>query len=335
MPSRRSVIEQTTLQARADWWRYTVTQEKAIFDMLSESADRLILKINAVSRAGKIPPARLGYLLDNVQSEMRALRPKLAGQISRGMSRSVDMGMSQAYLVADKTAQKGFKVGIGSSYITDKGTVVRSNIGKERYADSAWAKINADAMNALIRFKPQALIFSNRVWNVTFATQRALFNEIQLAVLQGTSPATLSRTIRGFLSQPNKLFRRVRKDGKLVLSRSARAFTPGQGVYRSSFKNAMRLTRTELARAYHEGTIRYGLQKSFIDGFIWRTASGEPCPICSDLDGVYFPKEDVPGIPHPSCFCYLENHYTDQEVPASAEKDLKADTEADIFPAIP
>ena len=39
-------------------------------------------------------------------------------------------------------------------------------------------------------------------------------------------------------------------DGKLALSKNAKAFHPGQGVYRSSYKNAMRLTRTETNAAY-------------------------------------------------------------------------------------
>ena len=39
-------------------------------------------------------------------------------------------------------------------------------------------------------------------------------------------------------------------DGKLALSKNAKAFHPGQGVYRSSYKNAMRLTLTETNAAY-------------------------------------------------------------------------------------
>lgn len=43
-----------------------------------------------------------------------------------------------------------------------------------------------------------------------------------------------------------RLYRRVRgADGKLHLSKAAKAYHPSQGVYRSSYKNAMRLTRTE------------------------------------------------------------------------------------------
>jgi hypothetical protein len=39
-------------------------------------------------------------------------------------------------------------------------------------------------------------------------------------------------------------------DGKLDLSKNAKAFHPGKGAYRSSYKNAMRLTRTETNASY-------------------------------------------------------------------------------------
>jgi len=104
------------------------------------------------------------------------------------------------------------------------------------------------------------------------------------------------------------LFRRVRVNGKLVLSEPAKAYTPGRGVYRSAYKNAMRLARTEMARAYSEGTIRYGQSKDWIDGWIWRNGGPAEDIPCQE-DGTFFPKSDPPTIPvHPNCMCFLELH---------------------------
>ena len=56
----------------------------------------------------------------------------------------------------------------------------------------------------------------------------------------------LSRDVRRYLRNPDKLFRRVRdKHGNLRLSKAAKAYHPGRGVYRSSYRNALRLTATE------------------------------------------------------------------------------------------
>jgi hypothetical protein len=134
--------------------------------------------------------------------------------------------------------------------------------------------------------------------------------QVNHAVLMCRSAAGLSRDIRPALVEPYKLFRRVRgKDGKLRLSKAAKAYRPGRGVYRSSYANALRLSRTEMARAFTEGQIRHARAKSWVDGVIFRNGNAEACPICSDLDTAYFKVEDAPQIPiHPNCMCYLENH---------------------------
>ena len=82
---------------------------------------------------------------------------------------------------------------------------------------------------------------------------------------------------------------------------------PGVGVSRSAYKNALRVSRTELARAYNEGTVRYGKEKAWIKGWISRVTSGNPAPYDASVDGQFFPKDDPPPIPyHPNCVCYAE-----------------------------
>ncbi len=76
---------------------------------------------------------------------------------------------------------------------------------------------------------------------------------LDLGIGDGKSGAALARELEQYLREPDRLFRRVRdKHGQLVLSKAAQAYHPGQGVYRSSVKNAQRLTRTENNNAYHE-----------------------------------------------------------------------------------
>lgn len=56
----------------------------------------------------------------------------------------------------------------------------------------------------------------------------------------------MTRDLRNYLQHPDVLFRRVRdQHGILRLSQAAKDYHPGQGVYRSSYKNARRLTATE------------------------------------------------------------------------------------------
>ena len=316
MPDRAAIIQQATLRARRDWLRYSIRQEREIFTLFKSSADRIIAQIDKFAVAGKVPPARLVLLLDTVSSEMKLLRPNLARKITQSMSKSVDYGLV-ASIKGAEVAQLGkrIKIGIGTSFIGKDGVVRRFDPRQELYRSSVWAKVSGDAMDSLVRYRPSGLTFSQAVWDVTWQSQKSIRNTVNQAVLLGEPSSKLSRDIRGFLHEPEKLFRRVRKDGKLVLSKTAAEYHPGLGTYRSSYKNAMRLARTEMARAYHEGAIRYAEQKKWIDGGIWRTGSANPCPICADLDGQFFKKADIPSVQHPHCFCYVDWHIEGDEKP--------------------
>ena len=155
--------------------------------------------------------------------------------------------------------------------------------------------------------RPGGFTFAESVWDMTYQAQRSIRRAINVAVVTGRSASAVSRDIRGFLEEPRKLFRRVRdKRGRLQLSRTARAYHPGTGVYRSSFKNAMRVARSELNRAFREGQIRYALKKPWINEIVWRIGGPNPCETCDGWDGTAFPVAEVPDTPHPHCMCWLE-----------------------------
>ncbi len=88
----------------------------------------------------------------------------------------------------------------------------------------------------------------------------------------------------------------------------------GTGVYRSSYKNAMRMARTEVNMAYHASdTDRWraswwvkGIRVSLSNNHTTTDGEGHKVPlidICDDLAGDYPPDFDFPGW-HPQCRCY-------------------------------
>ena len=323
--TRQARIKAATLKGRQDWEDYTLTQEQLIYDIMLDSSLQIERQIAKYTSEGKVIPARLPIILDQLKTEMRALRPKLYGAIKSGISRSVDYGIKTgiygAQVVIDDVGK--FKAQIGTSYIGKDGKLRRYNPTIEPYADSAWAKLNGQAVDALLKYRPDGSTLAETVWKITNDTERIIRRRITQGVLIGESPAAISRDIRGFLMEPDKLFRRVRdkETGKLVLSKAAKEYRPGRGVYRSSYKNAMRVARTEYARAHHEGTLRYGHTKSWIRGYISRTTSGNPAPYDASVDGKFFPKNDPPNIPyHPNCMCYAEIVYDEDKPPATAPK---------------
>lgn len=109
---------------------------------------------------------------------------------------------------------------------------------------------------------------------------------------------------------PALLFRRVRDEhGQLHLSQRAAAYHPGRGVYRSSFKNALRLSTTETNIAYRTADYLRIQQLDFVRGIRVHlsnnhTLNGVPfhC-ICDDFAGDY-PKDFKFTGWHPFCRCY-------------------------------
>ena len=309
MPTQAEIIQNAVVRARNDWVNYTLVQEKEIYQLMDNTAKEIAQIINKRAVAGKIPIPRLNGLIKQISAEMDTLRSSLTGKIKRGMSKSVDFGLKTGIHGMEKVAPKTLKVGIGSSFINKEGKVIRYNAAEEAFADSTWFKINRYAMDVLLRFQPAGDTLTSQVWDLTHASEKTIRNRIAMGVMAGESAPKLSRDIRGYLVQPETLRGRVRA-----------AYKPGPGVYKSAYKNAMRVARTEYARAYTEGMYRYGTHKDWIKGYIWRTASGDPCPICSDYDGQYFEKGMPPPIPvHPHCFCYPEP-VTDERVAGIPEK---------------
>lgn len=139
----------------------------------------------------------------------------------------------------------------------------------------------------------------------------------------------MSRDLRGYLQQPDKLFRRVRDAyGVLRLSQAAKAYHPGRGVYRSSYKNARRLAATETNIAYHTADYLRWQQLDFVVGIEIKlsnnhTLNGMPfTDICDKLKGRY-PKDFKFTGWHPLCRCHVVTILkTEGELAADARRIL-------------
>ena len=187
---------------------------------------------------------------------------------------------------------------------------------------------NLDALSAFQSRKVEGMNLSQRVWKYVDQYKAQMESALDVGLGEGRSADELSRDVRQNLREPNRLFRRVRdKRGNLVLSKNARAYHPGQGVYRSSYKNAMRLTRSEINMAYRESDYQRWQQLDFVVGFEIHRSNHEPlckCDICSKLVGRYPKTFKFKGW-HPQCMCYATPILMDEETfDANELGDLKA-----------
>lgn len=178
---------------------------------------------------------------------------------------------------------------------------------------------NNAARKAFTQRKTAGLNLSDRVWRYTDQFKAEIEMGIDLGLRDGVSADEMSRQLRQYLRQPDKLFRRVRDEhGQLHLSKQAAAYHPGAGVYRSSYKNARRLAATETNLAYRTSDYTRWQQLDFVVGIEIKlsnnhTLGGMPfTDICDQLAGRY-PKDFRFTGWHPHCRCHAVSILKTQE----------------------
>jgi hypothetical protein len=228
-------------------------------------------------------------------SRMKELQRKMAAEIKAVITKGED---TEWRLSEEKTIEL-----INSAY---------GDIGEEviEVYRNAYLKRRDAARKAFNKRRSEGLNLSNRVWQYTGQFKEELEMALDLGIREGKSADELSRDVRRYLNNPNMLFRRVRDEhGILHLSKRAKAYHPGQGVYRSSYKNARRLTATETNIAYRNAEQSAWQALDFVVGQKIQlsnnhTLNGEPfIDICDHLQGNY-PKDFVFTGWHPLCRCF-------------------------------
>ncbi|MBQ8958636.1 MAG: hypothetical protein IJ057_09100 [Bacteroidales bacterium] len=179
---------------------------------------------------------------------------------------------------------------------------------------------NMDALEAFQKRKIGGLKLSDKVWDYTEDFERQMETAIDTALLEGKSADALSRDIRSLLKDPDLLFRRVRdkETGELRMSKAMAAFHPGPGKYRSAYKNAMRLARSEINMAYRSSDCETAQQFDACVGIRVNLSNNHNCKgvpegqfydICDELEGDYPRNFKFVGW-HPQCYSSDSEVYT-------------------------
>ena len=191
--------------------------------------------------------------------------------------------------------------------------VFGDNVGKLSQAQyRRYFSTNDEAREAFIARKTSGLNLSDKVWRYTEQFKEEIELGLDVGLRNGISADDMTKELRQYLRHPDMLFRRVRDEhGVLQLSQRAAAFHPGQGVYRSSFKNARRLAATETNIAYRTADYTRWQDLDFVVGIEIKlsnnhTLNGVPfSDICDELQGRYPKTFKFTGW-HPHCRCHVE-----------------------------
>lgn len=275
--------------------------------------DKATAEIARAAAKGKYDPDK-PFSFDDYPS-VKAVMQSVTKQLASRITTVIETGSKKQWLFAC-----GKNDGFISS-ILDTSKLSKAQLKKMQDQ-------NLDALKTFQGRKVEGMNLSQRVWKYVGQYREQLEAALDAGLGEGRSAAQLSRDVRQNLKDPNRLFRRVRdKRGNLVLSKAARAFHPGRGVYRSSAKNAARLTRSEINMAYRESDYLRWQSLDFVVGFEVKRSNHEPlcdCDICEKLKGRY-PKHFKFKGWHPQCMCYAVPILMDEETFDENELgDLKA-----------
>ncbi len=177
-----------------------------------------------------------------------------------------------------------------------------------------WGGKNLPALAAFQARTEAGLNLSDRVWKIAKGHMPNIERHLALGIYEGTDARRMASEMKQYLNNSDALFRRVEGvAGKLKLSAAAQEYHPGQGVYRSAYKNALRLTRTETNLAYQSAENERREEMDFVLGVrVQRSSSAPyPCDICEAGVGDY-PKDYDWTLWHPNCLCFATDILPDQ-----------------------
>jgi hypothetical protein len=159
-----------------------------------------------------------------------------------------------------------------------------------------FADINERAVLAITsRTGKDGLKLSDRVWRIGENVRKNMTTVVEDAVARGLDSRTLAKRVQQYM-QPGK-FTAMKQETRRML-----------GVSSDVSYEAMRLARTEMSNAYHEGTILANQAAPSYLGIVWMLSGRHAIPdVCNDYashngDG-FWPAGSEPPLPHPQCLC--------------------------------
>ncbi len=176
-----------------------------------------------------------------------------------------------------------------------------------------FAEVNERAVLALLNRTYDGVKLSDRIWQATFAVKRKIRILVEDAVVRGLPAKTLAQNVQQYLTP-----------GKFTVHKAEVARR--LGISKNVSYEGMRLARTEINNAYHEGCIMGSRQIPGYEGIYWRLSPQHKVPdVCDDYAAFtghggtepgFYRAGSEPFRPHPQCMCYTYAGLPDPSVMA-------------------
>jgi hypothetical protein len=263
----------------------TVTYLRKVKALYGDAIRDVVIGVNQVTYNGKVFQLDdFPMLRKRIDASIKRLQPRLETLVLNGIKESWDLSNAKNDLFVD--------VRLAGKKVSDRAKRVLYNPSQKAYEEFVSRKVDG-------------LKLSDRIWKLVEPFQYELEKGLGVGIIQGKSATELAKDLQTYLENPDRLFRRVKDaEGKLRLSKAAKAYNPGQGVYRSSLKNATRLTRTETNISYRSADHERWKSLPFVTGVEVKLSNRHPtADLCDQLVGEYPKDFKFVGF-HPQCICY-------------------------------
>ena len=277
------------LLARRDFLRLRRQEEFAIRHIYEKAAQEVAKQITKLSPGtGELTKRHLTALERALTEAAEQINREVQKLVKDSIRKSVDLStrpMDNLFMRAVKKAN----VGLDTAVI-----------------QWGFAQVNEAAVEALWARTHKGLRVSDRIWKVSQNAKASLRSFVQTGVATGRGTIDIAKDLQRYVKTD---IRTLATDYPNMMKRvGMKSRIPKDLSY-----EALRLVRTEKAKAYNEGVYARGRVNPSYQGVKWMLSDAHPvediCDTLAEQDlygmgaGVY-PEGQEPVVPHPNCLCF-------------------------------
>lgn len=246
----------------------TSAQEKEIAKLYRRVYQDIRKQIQAIPKGGNVSSRMRKQYLEKLQSQLDEAYKELRNDVKKTVEDNIEKA---AQAVVDSTGK----------FLKDVGLTI----------EGAYSFVPKDIVT---------MLSTGQLYQGNWSLSKALWKDVQKHQFD------INRIIAEGVAA-NKSAYDIAKDLEKYVDPSARKEWDWSKVYPGTNKkvdyNAQRLARTMVSHAYQQSLERVCKNNPFVTGYIWQSAhSSRVCPICSDRDGQFYKKGELP-LDHPNGMC--------------------------------
>lgn len=304
-PEKREILFKRLTTERRELLSRIVGAERALKAMLDHFTGTITQKV--LNRAGE--QKNLKSINEKIHQEIVYLRSSMRIWCHAAIRDAAKMGFrhmgdalapifkhnAEAYEQAVVAGRALFEAklvfGLKKDFARRNRYGLAASLSTAKWSDAQGRVVRAVTKQSLTGLNP-----SERIWDLTTRAEQDLKRIVANGMGAGDHPSVIARKLKKYISPD-------------VTDASKLGIEPGLGIYRSPYKNALRLTRTEMMNSYTKATLTFTNDKAWVVGYqINLSRVHDQSDQCDEnaAGGPYSKAQAEELVPaHPHCMCLI------------------------------